>query len=61
MIAVASVSKFSTRAFVLIEAFQLVVDVGTKDQIGIEAPFTEWSKTDIAERPDYSEASSDSP
>lgn len=34
------------------EAFQQVVDVGTKDttQISIEAPFVEWSKTDIAER-----------
>ncbi|QLC34285.1 7-cyano-7-deazaguanine synthase QueC [Halarchaeum sp. CBA1220] len=34
------------------EAFQQVVDVGTKDDtdISIEAPFTEWSKTDIAER-----------
>ena len=34
------------------EAFQHVVDVGTKDEtdISIEAPFTEWSKTDIAER-----------
>jgi 7-cyano-7-deazaguanine synthase in queuosine biosynthesis len=52
---------FSTTAFVLIEAFQLVVDVGTKDQIEIEAPFTEWSRADIAEQPDYSETSSDSP
>ncbi|WP_049947826.1 7-cyano-7-deazaguanine synthase QueC [Candidatus Halobonum tyrrellensis] len=34
------------------EAFQRVVDVGTKEgtDIAIEAPFTEWSKTDIAER-----------
>jgi 7-cyano-7-deazaguanine synthase len=34
------------------EAFQQVVDVGTKDEtdISIEAPFTDWSKTDIAER-----------
>ncbi|ESP86855.1 7-cyano-7-deazaguanine synthase QueC [Candidatus Halobonum tyrrellensis] len=34
------------------EAFQTVVDVGTKDEteISIEAPFVEWSKTDIAER-----------
>jgi len=34
------------------DAFQEVVDVGTKDdtQISIEAPFTEWSKTDIAEK-----------
>ena len=34
------------------EAFQDVVDVGTKDEtaISIEAPFTEWSKTDIADR-----------
>jgi len=34
------------------EAFQQVVDVGTKDetQISIEAPFVEWSKTDIARR-----------
>jgi 7-cyano-7-deazaguanine synthase len=34
------------------EAFQRVVDVGTKDEthIAIEAPFVEWSKTDIAER-----------
>jgi 7-cyano-7-deazaguanine synthase len=34
------------------EAFQHVVDVGTKPEtsIGIEAPFTEWSKTDIVER-----------
>ncbi|MFC7165127.1 7-cyano-7-deazaguanine synthase QueC [Halospeciosus flavus] len=33
------------------EAFQQVVDVGTKDEtsIAIEAPFVEWSKTDIAE------------
>ena len=34
------------------EAFQTVVDVGTKDgtSINVEAPFTEWSKTDIAAR-----------
>ncbi|MFC4551587.1 MULTISPECIES: 7-cyano-7-deazaguanine synthase QueC [Halorussus] len=34
------------------EAFQRVVDVGTKDDTDIEiaAPFVEWSKTDIAER-----------
>jgi 7-cyano-7-deazaguanine synthase len=34
------------------DAFQRVVDVGTKDEtdIAIEAPFVEWSKTDIAER-----------
>ncbi|WP_158057113.1 7-cyano-7-deazaguanine synthase QueC [Halorussus halophilus] len=34
------------------DAFQQVVDVGTKDdtQIDLEAPFVEWSKTDIAER-----------
>jgi len=34
------------------EAFQHVVDIGTKPEtsIGIEAPFTEWSKTDIVER-----------
>ena len=34
------------------EAFQQVVDVGTKDEadISIEAPFVEFSKTDIAER-----------
>ncbi|GGM62949.1 7-cyano-7-deazaguanine synthase [Halarchaeum rubridurum] len=34
------------------DAFQQVVDVGTKDdtRIGIEAPFTEWSKTDIAQK-----------
>lgn len=34
------------------DAFQQVVDVGTKDEttISIEAPFVEWSKTDIAER-----------
>ncbi|WP_266076253.1 7-cyano-7-deazaguanine synthase QueC [Haladaptatus caseinilyticus] len=34
------------------EAFQRVVDVGTKDETDIElvAPFVEWSKTDIAER-----------
>jgi 7-cyano-7-deazaguanine synthase len=34
------------------EAFQHVVDVGTKPEttISIEAPFTEWSKTDIVER-----------
>ncbi|WP_227130606.1 7-cyano-7-deazaguanine synthase QueC [Halorubellus salinus] len=34
------------------EAFQGVVDAGTKDETAIEirAPFVEWSKTDIAER-----------
>ncbi|MFA9501643.1 7-cyano-7-deazaguanine synthase QueC [Natrinema sp. H-ect1] len=34
------------------EAFEDVVDVGTKPEteISIEAPFVEWSKTDIAER-----------
>ncbi|MFC4449982.1 7-cyano-7-deazaguanine synthase QueC [Halorussus aquaticus] len=34
------------------EAFQQVVDTGTKDDTDIEirAPFVEWSKTDIAER-----------
>ncbi|WP_440991445.1 7-cyano-7-deazaguanine synthase QueC [Haloarchaeobius baliensis] len=34
------------------DAFQTVVDVGTKPEtdITIEAPFVEWSKTDIAER-----------
>jgi 7-cyano-7-deazaguanine synthase len=34
------------------EAFQQVVDVGTKaeTEIDIRAPFVEWSKTDIAER-----------
>jgi len=34
------------------EAFQQVVDVGTKPETDIEllAPFVEWSKTDIAER-----------
>ncbi|WP_435335746.1 7-cyano-7-deazaguanine synthase QueC [Haloarchaeobius sp. TZWWS8] len=34
------------------EAFERVVDVGTKPEtdIGIEAPFVEWSKTDIAAR-----------
>jgi 7-cyano-7-deazaguanine synthase len=34
------------------DAFQTVVDVGTKPEtdIAIEAPFVEWSKTDIAER-----------
>ncbi|OVE85688.1 7-cyano-7-deazaguanine synthase QueC [Natronolimnobius baerhuensis] len=34
------------------EAFETVVDVGTKPEtdIAIEAPFVEWSKTDIAER-----------
>jgi 7-cyano-7-deazaguanine synthase len=34
------------------EAFQSVVDVGTKDetQIELRAPFVEWSKTDIVER-----------
>ncbi|MFC7095680.1 7-cyano-7-deazaguanine synthase QueC [Halobaculum marinum] len=33
------------------DAFQEVVDVGTKDEteISIESPFVEWSKTDIAE------------
>ncbi|PCR90910.1 7-cyano-7-deazaguanine synthase QueC [Natrinema ejinorense] len=33
------------------EAFERVVDVGTKPEteIAIEAPFVEWSKTDIAE------------
>ncbi|MDT3433254.1 7-cyano-7-deazaguanine synthase QueC [Haloarcula sp. 1CSR25-25] len=33
------------------EAFQQVVNVGTKDEteITIEAPFTEWSKTDIVD------------
>lgn len=33
------------------EAFQQVIDTGTKDETGIElvAPFVEWSKTDIAE------------
>lgn len=36
------------------EAFEQVVDVGTKPdtEISIEAPFVEWSKTDIAERGD---------
>ncbi|WP_306057163.1 7-cyano-7-deazaguanine synthase QueC [Natronococcus wangiae] len=34
------------------EAFETVVDVGTKPEteIAIEAPFVEWSKTDIADR-----------
>jgi 7-cyano-7-deazaguanine synthase len=34
------------------EAFQRVIDVGTKPEteITLEAPFVEWSKTDIAER-----------
>ncbi|ELY78350.1 7-cyano-7-deazaguanine synthase QueC [Natrinema pallidum] len=34
------------------EAFEAVVDVGTKPEsdISIEAPFVEWSKTDIADR-----------
>lgn len=34
------------------EAFQRVVDVGTKPEteITLEAPFVEWSKTDIADR-----------
>ena len=34
------------------EAFQQVIDVGTKPETEIEliAPFVEWSKTDIAER-----------
>jgi 7-cyano-7-deazaguanine synthase len=34
------------------DAFQQVVDVGTKPEteISLEAPFVEWSKTDIAER-----------
>jgi len=34
------------------EAFQQVVDVGTKPgtEISVKAPFVEWSKTDIAER-----------
>ncbi|WP_222919605.1 7-cyano-7-deazaguanine synthase QueC [Natrinema sp. SYSU A 869] len=34
------------------EAFEQVVDVGTKPEteISIDAPFVEWSKTDIAER-----------
>ena len=34
------------------EAFQTVVDVGTKPEteISLEAPFVEWSKTDIAAR-----------
>ncbi|MFD1646876.1 7-cyano-7-deazaguanine synthase QueC [Haloarchaeobius litoreus] len=34
------------------DAFQTIVDVGTKPEteIDIEAPFVEWSKTDIAER-----------
>lgn len=34
------------------DAFQQVMDVGTKPdtEIALEAPFVEWSKTDIAER-----------
>jgi 7-cyano-7-deazaguanine synthase len=34
------------------EAFQRVIDVGTKPEtdVSLEAPFVEWSKTDIAER-----------
>ncbi|MDS0477648.1 7-cyano-7-deazaguanine synthase QueC [Natrinema sp. 1APR25-10V2] len=34
------------------EAFENVVDVGTKPEtdVSIEAPFVDWSKTDIAER-----------
>ncbi|AHF99196.1 7-cyano-7-deazaguanine synthase [Halostagnicola larsenii XH-48] len=34
------------------EAFETVVDVGTKPEtdVSIEAPFVEWSKTDIARR-----------
>ncbi|AUV82029.1 7-cyano-7-deazaguanine synthase QueC [Salinigranum rubrum] len=34
------------------EAFQNVIDVGTKPgtEIGLHAPFVEWSKTDIAKR-----------
>lgn len=34
------------------EAFQQVIDIGTKPAttISLEAPFTDWSKTDIAER-----------
>jgi 7-cyano-7-deazaguanine synthase len=34
------------------EAFQQVIEVGTKPEtdISLEAPFVEWSKTDIAER-----------
>jgi 7-cyano-7-deazaguanine synthase len=34
------------------EAFQQVIDAGTKDDtdIDLRAPFVEWSKTDIAER-----------
>lgn len=34
------------------DVFQTVVNVGTKDdtEISMEAPFVEWSKTDIAER-----------
>lgn len=34
------------------DAFQQVVNVGTKEetQIDVEAPFTEWSKTDIAKK-----------
>jgi 7-cyano-7-deazaguanine synthase len=34
------------------EAFQQVIDVGTKPEtdVSLEAPFVEWSKTDIAER-----------
>ncbi|WP_435349042.1 7-cyano-7-deazaguanine synthase QueC [Haloarchaeobius sp. HRN-SO-5] len=34
------------------DAFQTLVDVGTKPEtdVDVEAPFVEWSKTDIAER-----------
>jgi len=34
------------------EAFQRVIEVGTKPEtdVSLEAPFVEWSKTDIAER-----------
>jgi 7-cyano-7-deazaguanine synthase len=34
------------------EAFQQVIDVGTKPEttVSLEAPFVEWSKTDIVER-----------
>ena len=34
------------------EAFQRVIDVGTKPEteLSLEAPFVEWTKTDIAER-----------
>ena len=37
---------------VFFEAFEAMVDVGTKpgSDIAIEAPFAEWSKTDIVER-----------